>query len=231
MKGILVLILTVIVAAELPAQRIIVKNKADFYLYLGTNLPTGPLDYGTGKPALISNMGASTSLDLQYVQSIWKGLYLGGVIRKSNFSSWSYSAGLTGATTYAGTTVQILSASPVFMLKSQTQEIKEFRKLSCFISIVPGFHRIDTKTSQSSGINSNDPSIPLTVQSTRFGVGGNAGVDYVFSSSIGLSVTFGYQQIATKSQVYQESSFSFVTLKAGLFYRMFKDKKYRYSNL
>lgn len=208
------------------AQKIVRKNRADLYFNFGTNQPAGSPVISNGafnSPALFSNMKKSFSYEVQYMHALWKKIYLGGSLEQTNFSEWSYS----DLSTYSGTSASIFSVSPVVMLK--TNVLKD--KISFFVSALPGLNQISVKTSNQSTINSDPMQAPFESKTLCFGIGLRGGLNIVWNSFSGISLSAGYQTLFVNSMLYSEKRVNYLDIKAGLFLRLQKDKKYKYSDL
>jgi hypothetical protein len=208
------------------SQRIILSNKADLYFSFGIVKPLGAKDYGNSA-ALLGNMKSNTSIDVTYAQHLYKPVYFGVLASYSKFNSWSHG----NIHTFDGTTTTILGTGPVLGLKSQPTQLYGLKTVVLNASVSPMINIISTKTSPGATINDTDPNIPLTVSSSRFGVEVRGGAECFITNAIGATFGIGYRNIAAKSQIFPEKQFSFLTFRVGVFYRLMKNKKYRYSDL
>ncbi|SRR5258708_37537047 len=207
------------------AQRIVIHNKADLYVATGIGIPLGASNFSNG-PALLANMKTSNLFEIRFLQQLGRRFYLGADITQSTFSGWSNVSG----SMYSGATTRLLSFSPILQFKINAQTLRSLGKFSLSVSVAPGLTRIFTNTTSESSINNTTPRTILTITSLRPGVSAELGVNYVASNSIGWFLAVSYSQVQANSRIYLENSFAFLNVKAGLFYRLQKDKKYKYSH-
>jgi len=224
------ILLLLVLFNDCVSQRIVQENKSDIYFIGGINQPLGNpvIVNGTfNSAALFSNMGNSYSFELQYVHRIFKKIYLGGSVDQTSFSGWRRS----DLSTYSGTVATAYSVSPVVMFKTTIFRSRSFNKLNFLASVLPGMSRVNVKTAHQSTINGDGTQTPFESNAMGFGIELRCGLNIIVKSSVGINISAGYQDLFVNSLLYQEKQIRFLNLKAGLFYRLNKDKKYRYSGL
>jgi hypothetical protein len=102
-------------------------------------------------------------------------------------------------------------------------------KVQLVIAIAPGVSQITVTTTKDSEVNGTPVVMPLTVKSQRFTLGTSLALNYIFNQSLGMSIGAGYQHTEANSQIFPDKTFSSVNLRLGVFFRLSKDRKYKYS--
>lgn len=206
-------------------QKIVIGARDELHLSTGYNFPMGPKDVGD-ESSLLTNMKSKPSVEIRYMTSLFRNLYVGGWASFARFKDWDGPS----SSLYDGTSMSFLSVGPSVMYKSGSPG-NAIDKLSFCISLSPGISRINVDTSTDSEINGYPDTNPLTVESVRFTLGTHAGINYIFTNSIGGTLLLGYQYTAADSQIFPDKNYSWLSVRAGVFYRLFNDKKYKYSGL
>jgi hypothetical protein len=212
-------------AAHLAAgQKMVIGTRDELHVSVGYNFPMGSKEVG-GESCLLTNMKSKPSVEVRYMTSTFRNLSIGGWAGFARFVDWNGPANL-----YKGTSMSFLSIGPSVMYKFASRG-KSIDKLSFCISLSPGISRINVDTDTDSEINGYPNTDPLTVESVRFTLGAYAGMNYIFTNSVGGTLLLGYQYTAADSQIFPDKSYSYLSVRAGVFYRLFNDKKYKYSGL
>lgn len=206
-------------------QKIVIGARDELHLSLGYNIPLGPKDAGD-ESCLLTNMKSAPSLEIRYMTSLFGNLSVGGWASLAVFEDWNDPTN----SLYDGTSMSFLSIGPSVMYRSGARG-KSIDKLGFCISLSPGISRINVETSTDSEINGYPDTNPLTVESIRFTLGTYAGINYIFTNSVGGTLFLGYQYTAADSQIFPDKNYAYVSVRAGVFYRLFNDKKYKYSGL
>lgn len=206
-------------------QKIAVGARDELHVSAGYNFPVGAKKIDN-QFCLLSNMKSSPSFEVRYMTTALRNLYLGAWVGVAKFTDWSASPNAL----YDGTSINFFSIGPSVTYKPGV--VKRSRNKTNFcITFSPGISRIKVSTDSGSEINGNSNTDPLTVQSQRFTFGTTVGLNHVVTHSFGFSILAGYQYTVADSQIFPDKNFSYFTLRTGVFYRLFKDKKYKYSGI
>ena len=225
-SGLAAFALTILIGIdqECFCQKIVIGTRDELYFSVGSNFPVGPKNF-ENEPSLLANMKSGQSIDVRYVSSLSRSLYAGAWAGLSEFSNWSTS----NNPLYLGTSMTFLSAGPSVMYKPWASGMKSIHKLNFCVSLSPGVSQLKVNTSRDSEINAGSKANPLKVQSLRFTIGAKAGLNCILTNSVGVTLQAGYQYTVADSKIFPDKSFSYINLSLGVFYRLFKDKRYKYS--
>jgi len=207
-------------------QRIVPRNGADLYIYYGPNLFIGDAMVSAGAfkyPALFSNMTQSNSVEIQYAKSVRRFIYVGVNAGQTSMQGWTSN---DGSTAYTGTTVGITNFSALAMCKVDLSN-----KLSWHLSVLPGLGRVDVLTSATSEVNNGSNATPFHSITTDAQLAVRAGMNLILKSNLGISLSVGYQTWFLNSNLYVDKRATLINGRLGLFWRLEKNRKYRYSDL
>jgi Outer membrane protein beta-barrel domain len=204
------------------SQKIIIGARAELHVYTGYNLPIGPKQLADDL-CLLTNMKSSLALEGRYMTYLLPRFGLGANIGYAEFIGDSQESNFL----YNGTRLNILTVGPALAYRIGAPG----KKVSLFFSASPGLSRIKILTDRESSINGNPLVDPLIVTSQRFSLGTHVGLNYALSHSIGLSIAGGYQYTQSNSKIFADKSYSFINLRMGVFCRLFKDRRYKYSEI
>jgi hypothetical protein len=222
---ILIICILTLTVIEGSCQKFLISARDEIQISVGYNLALGAEKVGQ-EYSLLTNMKAVPSADIRYLTSLSKNLKAGIWGGVAMFNDWN--AGSEGL--YAGTSMRFLSAGGSVMYTPGLSANSK-KALNFCIMFSPGISRINVKTAGSSAINGDPTQDALVVRSTRFTMGLHAGLRYVFNDACGATLMAGYQYTPANSKIFPDNSFSWLNVRAGVFYRLFKDKKYKYSGL
>jgi Outer membrane protein beta-barrel domain len=207
------------------SQKIVMDARSELQVYASENKAIGKKEI-ENVPTVFANMKAGKSFGIQYTTFVKKNLFVGGWTSFSEFNNWS-----ADNTLYTGTTMTLFSVGPTLMYKPWSAGNRLTNKLNFCASLSPGISKVKVETSGESQINDGSETNPLEVESLRFTVGLNAGLNYIFTNSFFMTFSAGYQYTVANSEIFIDENYSFINLRAGIGFRFVKDKKYKYSGL
>lgn len=208
---------------SLAQKNIFADARWDLELAAGTAVPLGSTHSSDGKVNLLSNMGSGLSYNLRLMRFIEKQFSIGGSVGVTKFENWSS----PGNNLYQNASAKFLFVGPSVMYKGWPA--KRNANLSLIVS--PGISQVSIRTASDSEINGMPTAVPLSVSSVRFTLAANAGMQYLFSDSFGLTLNVGYQRTFAKSKVFADKNFDFLSVQPGVLLRLSKNKKYKYKDL
>ena len=205
-------------------QKILLKARGELLLSAGYNLPMGPKDVG-GESTLLANMKSGPSVEASFVFGLSSRLGIAAWVGRYSFTDWN--AGNNSL--YQGTSMTFSSGGG--RIAYRLPVTGQRNKLDFVVSLSPGVSNVNIETTSESEINGGLASVPLTVQSMRFTLGTHAGFNYNVTNSYGLAVRAGYQFTSADSEIFPDKNFSFLNVSIGAYFRLLKDKRYKYSRL
>lgn len=224
---VIIFLLALIVLQDAAGQRVVIGARDEVAVDAAVDLAAGAKNVD-GTPTLLPNMKPGYSFGLRYTTRLARVLQVGAWANTTKFGGWD-SGEDNGL--YAGANMSLLSFGPVIMLKPWSPHDLKRNKYGYCVMITPGVSNIKVGTTGDSGVNDDTGGELLAVNSVRFTIGLHAGISINMTNSVGVHAMFDYRYTAADSKVFSDPNFSWLSLNAGAFWRIHKDRRYKYSSL
>ncbi|GAP68079.1 outer membrane protein beta-barrel domain [Bacteroidales bacterium 6E] len=178
-------------------------------------------------PRLFSNMSELTGYSLKTLWK-WHPKYSVGLeFDRITGDNWNVDDYLL----YSGSVVNMISFSPVIQMHSRFQRSGTYNRLKFFGEVGPVIGQ--SKLSLRTPIFENDYSGDEHYLKTKgvdnfFGINVGAGVEYYFSSALGLHFSCSLQNNFIKPELYNDQRFFYGRYGIGLIYRFVYEKRFTY---
>ena len=209
-----------------------IDNKINIYAGYQTGMFRGNKQVHDGNfvfPSLYGNMnnsnGMFTKISCNCHPFISYGLELTHLIA----SDWKYDSNQV----YTGSEIRMNSMAPVIQLHSKFLQKGVFNRFRFFIELSPVIGISDfTSSRQLFNIQSSVDSIsaPKKSNDVFYGFKGNAGIEWAFSQSTSLMISYSLQHNWVESILYSDTHFTVSQLKIGLLFKLMKDERFLYRN-
>jgi len=213
----------------------IVNNQLNLYFSYGLAVPKGGenvQEKSFVNPAFLANMQQGQAFSVAGTYQLKPFLSTGLAIDYSEFSDWKHPE---GSEKYEGAGMQILSVSPIIRIHTKAEKQGFFNRVRLFAECDPGFSHVKTTLSnpifdvQLADIPDGFPvDTPKSSKKLLLGVQGVLGSELVLGDGWGAAVRLGYHHLWAEDVLYTEKSLSFLTLQAGVFFRLMHDKRFFY---
>lgn len=211
-----------VIATTIHAQKIVIKNRDQFSVTIGTCIPLTQASEG-GEATLLGNMGPGISAEGMYLTSLPKNLSAGVSVSYNYFSDWNNSTDKL----YQGSSASFISFGPTLMYKTWSAVNQVKNKLNLFGRVVPGISVLNIVTTTKSSVNEGSESTPLEVNATRFFIKVGAGGYWNITNALAFTFSANYQQTQSNSNIFSDKSYAFFSADMGVALRIAKVKRYK----
>lgn len=210
----------------------LIDNKINVYASYSTGIFHGKEQIHNGSfvfPSFYNNLNNIEDLSIKILFNASPHMSYGIKVSQSEASNWTYDNDNFYSDSKAemrtlGLPIQFHTKLSPYKLKSHFKfyiEIAPLIGVSSFSSISELFQVQNAGTGILSPTSSDD---------SYFGLNGSTGIEYAFSQSMGLFMSYSLEYDRIKSSLYNDNHFSISQFNAGIILKLLKDKKFQYKS-
>jgi hypothetical protein len=177
-------------------------------------------------PALFPNMGSTKGFTVKGVFNLGNLFSLGAGLRQNHFENWS----LAGYDVYNTALVRTASLSVILGLQSPFKETGFFNRVRFSLQLAPliGTSNFSTDITPYSIFIDPNTAVDGAKESKDllWGADISGGLDLMLSNEVGVYARLGYQQSLVSSKLYHDDKISCLYYEGGVYFRLFKDKRF-----
>lgn len=208
----------------------LIDNKINVYASYSTGMFHGKEQIHNGNfvfPSFYNNLNNIEGLSIKLLFNESPNMSYGIKVSRSEASAWNYN----NDNFYSDSKAEMRALAIPIQFHNKLSKYKLNSHFKFYIEIAPliGVSSFSSSSVlfqvQKAGI---DVVSPTASDDFYFGLNGSTGVEYAFSQSIGMFMSYCLEYNRIKSTLYNDNHFSVSQFNAGIIVKLLKDKKFQY---
>lgn len=214
------------------AKAQLIDNKINVYANYSTGMFHGKGQANSGSfvfPSFYSNLNNINGLSIKLLLNASPHMSYGIKVSRSEASDWNYE----NDNFYSDSKAEMRTLAIPIQFHNKLSKYKLNSHFKFYVEMAPliGISSFSSTSElfqvQKAGIGIISPTAS---DDFYFGLNGSTGVEYAFSQSIGMFMSYSLEYNRIKSSLYNDNHFSISQFNAGIIVKLLKDKKFQYKN-
>ncbi len=210
----------------------LIDNKINVYASYNTGIFHGKGQVYNGNfifPSFYNNLDNIKGLSMKFLFNKSPHLSYGIKVSRNEASDWNYG----NDNFYSDSKAEMKTLAIPIQFHNKLSKYKLNSHFRFYAEIAPliGISSFSSTSElflvQKSGI---DIISPTASDDFYFGLNGSTGIEYAFSQSIGMFISYSLEYNRIKSSLYNDNNFSVSQFNAGIIVKLLKDKKFQYKS-